>query len=108
MDVVKTEITGYQRFERLGSTARRLKLWQWIPALSNQLPPSPARAPRNFSLCLRGSGLRGAAIGRTLLGRRPGSTFAKRTASPLVVGREVAHDKTTFCCLLVLRFHLIV
>ena|SRR5262252_6155713 len=103
MDVVKNKPdTGYQRFERLGSTALRLKLWQWIPALSNQLPPSPARAPRNFSLCLRASGLRGAAIGRTLLGWRPG------TASPLVVGSEVAYDKTTVCCLWVLRFHLIV
>jgi hypothetical protein len=43
---------------RLGSTARRLKLWQWIPALSISCPAAPPAPPRNFLYACGGGGLR--------------------------------------------------
>ena len=74
----QTKITGCQRFEPIRIDPRRLKLWQWIPALSINCPAAPPRTPRNFHCACGG----GDAPGRTLLAPVAGQVRSPSSAPP--------------------------
>ena len=92
---------------RLGSTARRLKLWQSIPALSISCPAAPPAPPGIFHCACGG----GDAPGRTLLAPAAGQERSTRSARPhpwsSAAKLHPIDNRTTSCCYVILIFLLV-
>jgi hypothetical protein len=103
----QTEITGYQRSEPIRIDRASTETLAVDSCSVHQLPPSPARTPRNFHYACGGGGfVRGRDRPARSWGRRP-AVRSPRSVRPAPGRRQrscVRLNKTTFDCPINLTF----